>query len=159
MVIPQRGASYYSLQRTVRFYRENGEEIALDPANIEGFGNDRGLAVITRQRPHGTLGAKRRAEFMTVVEDGPRARLYHIIRYYADHDPNQRTFIEVIDGEDVDLVRLDSGNPKFLDWRKGFASLFEGCEVMYAEARTGIYENTQKDIARAIRNFNTLPCE
>ena len=158
IVRPQQGATYKDGKRNIKFYATNGEEIALHPSKVSAFGTTDGKTeVITKMRGYGKTGLKKRPVFYRVVEPGDKIRLIQVMKTYADQDPINTDFLEIMD-EKNDMISLDFSNIRWLNWRKAFAEIFHDCEVLYAEIRVGKYKNNLVDVRDALRSYRDQPC-
>lgn len=154
--LPKSKPLFKRYRKEIKFWNGDGEAVSLNPENVHelGFGQ---TILVTRDRPTGTTGLKKRASYLKVDTDAGPIRLLTLIPYYSDQDPIVTDFIDL--PEEDKTMALAFSNARWINWRKSFAELFSDCPVLYAEIRVGYYKNNVKDVRRALNDYKNKPCE
>lgn len=124
-----------------------------------GFFNGQ-LFTVIQKRPS-SVSLKKISYAVTYIEDGPKMALlqaYPMVKNNNGSEYSDQLLILVKVEEDYINIG-DLLNPRFVNWRKGFAGLFEDCEVLHAEVSVGKYKRDTHSIAKAIRLYNENDCE
>lgn len=149
-------------EKNLKFvYNKKGSPVEMNvtPHRFKrGSFNGRTFSVIKRR---GSLSIKKFYYAVEVIQSGPKMKLLQIFPMEIKKDgslPDPQTLITV-SGEDGYVNVGDFKNPKFINWKKGFASLFQDCEVLYAEIRVGEYGRDLASIAEAVSVYNKGNCK
>ena len=152
---------FYSGGNVKFHFEKDGEPIQwyISPEKFRrGYFNGRLFTVIKRKP---SMSLKNLSFAAEVIADGPKMRLVKAFPMERRKDGDttvDQTLIE-IKGQDGFANVGDVTIPRFINWRKGFAELFQDCEVLYAEIRVGEYKRDLKSIADAVNIYNQNDCE
>ena len=146
----------------VKFIYDNKgkqNELNISPSKFKGGSfNGRTFTIIKRRAG---ISIKKSVFAAEIIQTGSKMTLLKAYPLEKKKDGSimeSQTLIKV-EGEDGFSNVGDIANPKFINWKKGFAKLFEDCEVLYAEIRVGEFTRDIASISEAIRLYNKNSCK
>lgn len=141
------------------YNNEKGEkELTLTASSFRGGTFNGRTFKIMKRNPE--MSIKKALFAVETIEEGPKMvllRAYPLEKKKDGSTINNQTLLKV-KGQDKYHSVSNTSNPNFLNWKKSFAKLFEGCEVLYAEIRVGEFDRDLESIAEAVRLYNQNSC-
>ncbi|SER37590.1 hypothetical protein [Neolewinella agarilytica] len=136
------------------FIDGNQQEVAITVNTVDGFGFGGLHYIVEKYADKG--GLQGRPNFMRVLLDGPRMQYLEYIPSYPDAGGLEVEFLKPKDG---DLISLSVTNAHWLNWKKAFAKVFEGCAGLEQRVAAGEFRRNIDDIAAAVTEYNEGNCE
>lgn len=136
-----------------RFVDGNRRPIDVSVDKVNGFGFGDFDFVVEKWADNGLIG---RRNFMRVIVDGPRMQY---LEYYPSHRDASGDAVELLKPKNGKLISLAVANARWLNWKKAFAKVFEGCPGLAQRVETGEFRRNVPDIADAVQEYNEGNCE
>lgn len=88
---------------------------------------------------------------------GENIQVYRFYNY-SEEETSEISHL-MIQKKDEKLVSFESGSPRFLLWKKGFAKYFSDCEYLSDQISAGKYRRSDQNIIRAAKEYDQKNCE
>lgn len=136
-----------------RFIDGNRRPVDVSIEKVNGFGFGDFDFIVEKWADQGVIG---RRNFMRVIVDGPRMQY---LEYYPSHRDASGDAVELLKPKDGKLISLAISNARWLNWKKAFAKVFEGCPGLAQRVEAGEFRRNVPDIADAVQEYNEGNCE
>jgi len=151
-LIPQNGSFRLRKSGGSRFYSTEGQRIDIHPDFVTEI-NYNGARYLSQEL--NDTGGGKRANFLQVIEDGPKMMLLRAVDFYGNSNSAGNHYLQK-PGEK--RVTLEFTNPRWLNWRGAFSKFFEDCPELYNAIKLGEYERKIRRIQDAIQFYNSEDC-
>ena len=151
-LIPQNGSFRLRKSGGSGFYSTEGQRIDIHPDFVTEI-NYNGARYLSQEL--NDTGGGKRANFLQVLEDGPKMMLLRAVDFYGNSNAEGNHYLQK-PGEK--RVTLEFTNPRWLNWRGAFSKFFEDCPGLYNAIKLGEYERNIRRIRDAIQLYNNEDC-